>query len=431
MRSRRPHIAALIIFAVKAVTVPDVCSPALKRKEYSFQGNFHHTINEPLEIVWLRNKTPVSMCQSRMACYDYSDIKTSTTITMSGDGSVQYKLIIRNVTDVDETIWSMKYLGLASLRKQEPLFSCKLFVYEYPAPTLVDCPMMLEENTMLNCTCAKNNETEVDLKYSWFQTNGSLINNGGNVLSLPASKQNSGQECRGQTSTGEESVPVVYDPLIIARAKLLDCVLNSTESGLTLICVAQKVYPSANCDFTVGGNNLPLDPVYIHLPRITEPLYYNTQCSVTLTDLTPGYYDIVVSVYPNVTGSDSDKIYSVKDHFIYKIESDEESRHETNVIFNEVIICLTLCLLILIVILHTTILIRRSINNSKQTVPGLMKGKNEVEKKNVDHNFNDVDHIISDKENIETLINLVLAEPDLNEMGPLLKIKQKEMFEKL
>uniref|UniRef100_A0A2C9LP80 Uncharacterized protein n=1 Tax=Biomphalaria glabrata TaxID=6526 RepID=A0A2C9LP80_BIOGL len=81
-------------------------------------------MEEPLEVVWLRSKTP--MCKPNKACLDYLEVKTYTSIVYLKDHLVQCSLTLRNVTTKEESYWSLKYLGLASLKRIQPLFTCSL-----------------------------------------------------------------------------------------------------------------------------------------------------------------------------------------------------------------------------------------------------------------------------------------------------------------
>uniref|UniRef100_A0A2C9LP53 Uncharacterized protein n=1 Tax=Biomphalaria glabrata TaxID=6526 RepID=A0A2C9LP53_BIOGL len=148
-------------------------------------------MEEPLEVVWLRSKTP--MCKPNKACLDYLEVKTYTSIVYLKDHLVQCSLTLRNVTTKEESYWSLKYLGLASLKRIQPLFTCSLKAFELSALTLVNCTDKLEEGDMLYCMCISNNETGVEVDYSWFDKNGLILSNGSHLLSLVATRNNAGK----------------------------------------------------------------------------------------------------------------------------------------------------------------------------------------------------------------------------------------------
>jgi hypothetical protein len=331
------------------MSICDSCSPAVQNKAYSFQGSFRHTLKESLELAWLRNKTPISTCTADLACYDHSDIKTSTTlIRSSGDGYIEYKLTLKNVTKSDANVWSLNYMGLASLQKPEPLFSCTLNVFELSAPSLANCTNMVEEGEIISCLCTSNNETEVEMELTWYDKKGSAIKNAGNLLSFVATRNSTGYDCRGRTSTGKNAVPVKYQPLIISRPDRLECTINQSTRGMTTNCAVQKVNPSAICEVVIYNvwlnESIGQDEVrYDHQPSIDGTLF-NTLCNTTFyKSLLRGVYNVVIIAYPNISGTDDDRRYlkTINISFLY------ENRPET---FGGVDMSLFVLVLIIIIV---------------------------------------------------------------------------------
>ncbi len=325
-------VAWTLVFYVGALlmSICDSCSPAVQNKAYSFQGSFRHTLKESLELTWLRNKTPISLCRANFACYDYSDVKTSTTLRSSGDGYIEYKLTLKNVTKRDANVWSLKYLGLASLQKPEPLFSCTLNVFELSAPSLVNCTNMVEEGEIISCLCTSNNETEVEMELTWYDNNGSAIKDTGNLLSFVATRNSTGYECRGRTSTGKHAVSVKYHPFIIAQPDSLECTINQSTRELTTNCAVQKVYPSAICEVVIYNvwlnESIGQDEVRYDHQQSNEGTLFTTFCNTTFyKSLLRGVYNVVIIAYPNISGTDDDRRYSKTMNISFLYENGPET----------------------------------------------------------------------------------------------------------
>ncbi|XP_055866816.1 uncharacterized protein LOC106078201 [Biomphalaria glabrata] len=343
-------------FLIHAVLIQivDTCPPAVMGKEYIFQATFVHEMEEPLEVVWLRSKTPISMCKPNMACFDYSDVKTSTSIVYLKDHLVQCSLTLRNVTRIEESNWSLKYLGLASLKRIQPLFTCALKTFELSALTLVNCTDKLEEGDMLYCMCISNNETGVEVDYSWFDKNGLILSNGSHLLSLVATRNNAGFECRGRTITGERTIPLKYDPLIFEKPDTIDCALNQNKNNMTMGCKVENVFPAAKCEFAVEGHVLFLsqsqdDVIYEHQASYSRPLFYNTHCFFDLSELLPvGLYNVAVAAYPNVSGSYEDRRYSITTSILVHRTNEikQEQLKDMLIIYSYILVCF-LCIILM------------------------------------------------------------------------------------
>ncbi|KAK3737787.1 hypothetical protein RRG08_061709 [Elysia crispata] len=89
-------------------------------------------------------------------------------------------------------------------------------------------------------------------------------------------------------------------------------VREDTESGdiksVTVSCSTSKVYPKARCRFyrtKDGGHSVEItNPVYSHTETGETPVYYRSQCSVSVSvqELGEGTHSFTGYIYPGVTG---------------------------------------------------------------------------------------------------------------------------------
>ncbi|XP_055866646.1 uncharacterized protein LOC106059541 [Biomphalaria glabrata] len=126
-------VALIILYLTTAVFLALVgmcyaCPVAEEGTPYSFNGTFNHTLDEPVENVWLRNKTPISTCKPRLVCHDNTN-KTVTTIQQSHGNRYQLTLTIKSVSRKEMNVWCLKYLGPAITKFTGSLFTCHLRVF--------------------------------------------------------------------------------------------------------------------------------------------------------------------------------------------------------------------------------------------------------------------------------------------------------------
>ncbi|GFR96541.1 collagen alpha-5(VI) chain [Elysia marginata] len=93
-------------------------------------------------------------------------------------------------------------------------------------------------------------------------------------------------------------------------------VREDIESGditsVTVTCLTNKVYPRAKCSFYQQKNDgtpmkINKSPNYSHTETNESPVYYRSQCSVSVSveELGEGTYSFQGYIYPDVTGGDS------------------------------------------------------------------------------------------------------------------------------
>ncbi|KAK6964030.1 hypothetical protein BgiMline_031227 [Biomphalaria glabrata] len=188
------------------------CRPTLIGETKQFHVIINHTYSEPLEVVWLKGKSPVSMCRQTLACYDYRNIKTETKLQSIGDGLFGISITLSNVSRSDEVLWSLKYLGLASLKNSSALYSCDLKAFDFAALELRDCQDTVEEGSIARCWCQKKVDFKQNISLTWVDQSNRVMDNGSHMLSFIAKRDNLGYTCRGHTVDGTESLPLTYKP---------------------------------------------------------------------------------------------------------------------------------------------------------------------------------------------------------------------------
>ncbi|GFR69415.1 hypothetical protein ElyMa_000300600 [Elysia marginata] len=82
-----------------------------------------------------------------------------------------------------------------------------------------------------------------------------------------------------------------------------------TITSVDVTCSTSKVYPEAKCSFyrkTNGGNDVKItrNPLYSHKALGSNPVYYSSQCSVSMPvqELGEGTHSFLGYIYPDVTG---------------------------------------------------------------------------------------------------------------------------------
>ncbi|KAK3728896.1 hypothetical protein RRG08_017609, partial [Elysia crispata] len=119
-------------------------------------------------------------------------------------------------------------------------------------------------------------------------------------------------ECRRCSGTGA-SVTACDKLQIYALPENPSCTVSEdTESGniksVNVSCSTSKVYPEARCRFYNATNEdnsveIPTNPVYSHTPTGETPVYYRSQCSVSVPvqELGEGTHRFIGYIYPDVT----------------------------------------------------------------------------------------------------------------------------------
>ncbi|CAL1535050.1 unnamed protein product [Lymnaea stagnalis] len=106
--------------------------------------------------------------------------------------------------------------------------------------------------------------------------------------------------------------------LIFARIKSISCNTQMLDDTLNIICIASNIYHETQCDISVKHTEKKKNMISIQSINnnremsSSEKTVFKTVCSVFISreDLSPGQYEAVVTMYPNITGTNDDKQFS-------------------------------------------------------------------------------------------------------------------------
>ncbi|KAH9512195.1 hypothetical protein Btru_041077, partial [Bulinus truncatus] len=360
----------LIIFQMSIISEICIgCPHALAGKNYSFYGILKHSLQEKVEIVWLRNKIPVSMCRSNLACYGYDETKTMTSLKYLGNSKYEFNLTLTNVTKMDESIWSLKYLGLASLRQPHFMFSCNLRVFDISILTIQNCPSIVKESSIVHCECSLIENTAINIDFGWYDSTNMIMNNSNHLLVYNASMEEDGYECKGISDAGLNNLPLPYEPLIIATIDNFDCSLHYNKTVFYMLCTFQRIYPEAICDILIEGEELRINIVsnkdnLVHnsYPWPENNRYYSSECFQFLPFiLIFENFTAIVTASLNITGTEKDSFSQTKTfHFNPKLLIDESVLlSEINELLSFRICIAVLYLIVVLLLLLFTIMFKK------------------------------------------------------------------------
>ncbi|CAL1535058.1 unnamed protein product, partial [Lymnaea stagnalis] len=96
-----------------------------------------------------------------------------------------------------------------------------------------------------------------------------------------------------------------------------ECHHSSYEEKLHIVCSSKKCYPEATCESTLVFQNMTtvaaMQSMNASSKQISRsPVYYQTNCSTFLSiqNVIPGEYLIVIWLYQNISGCGNDSIIS-------------------------------------------------------------------------------------------------------------------------
>ncbi|XP_055866712.1 uncharacterized protein LOC106078200 isoform X2 [Biomphalaria glabrata] len=216
-RFRMKRLTPFLLSLFVLTDISNSCRSTLKIGSlYTIQVSIRHTYNDPLEVVLLKDTSPVSVCRQNLVCNDYRN-NTETKIHSLGNDTFEIHFSIKNVTRRDAGLLSVKYLGLSSLRNSGSLYRCKMIVYDIDALTLDECPNVVEEGSEVKCLCKKKDGVTQDIRLAWFDNNGKVNNKENHTLYYVANATNLTFTCQGWANDGAKSRPLIYQPVLNLR----------------------------------------------------------------------------------------------------------------------------------------------------------------------------------------------------------------------
>ncbi|KAK3791951.1 hypothetical protein RRG08_023273 [Elysia crispata] len=131
------------------------------------------------------------------------------------------------------------------------------------------------------------------------------------------------QSCK-RSGIGRNSITVCDKLEVYALPESPSCTVSEVpESGdiksVNVSCSTSKVYPKARCRFyreKDGGNLVEItNPIYSHTETVETPVYYRSQCSVSVSvqELGEGTHSFIGYIYPGVTGGSTKVIGTLAD----------------------------------------------------------------------------------------------------------------------
>ncbi|KAH9496755.1 hypothetical protein Btru_009305 [Bulinus truncatus] len=126
------------------------------------------------------------------------------------------------------------------------------------------------------------------------------------------------------------------------RSDEVMCQANVKKNGYQVVCTSEKMFPRGLCQFVVKNNEKLLelstnDIEYRYNEVFGRKVYYDTQCSLLIINsrINRGYYDVTMTMYPNVSGSNEDVKYGTNGSLSFNVAEPEVSLDACNSIVEE------------------------------------------------------------------------------------------------
>ncbi|KAH9487509.1 hypothetical protein Btru_074129 [Bulinus truncatus] len=185
---------------------------------------------------------------------------------------------------------------------------------------LENCPKVIQEGTEVSCNC-KNSKSN-NLFLNWLDISDHVISDSG-VLTFTADRAHQVYSCQAVNEHGIKSPKLLYMPKVI-NTKISKTKCSYTfEEKIEVTCSIDKIYPSPICSFDLNSNKSvefdSLNIKYEHSSHLDDSFFFNSKCmiSVSVNFFEPGLYILIVTVYPNVSGSYTDKVFGLNTTFLY------------------------------------------------------------------------------------------------------------------
>ncbi|KAH9512197.1 hypothetical protein Btru_041086 [Bulinus truncatus] len=240
---------------------------------------------------------------------------------------------------------------------------------------LENCPKIVVEGTEVRCVCrSKDTTSTTDYKQAWYDANNKIVNNGDQTLSYIATLRNKEHICRRRDDTVIENNPIYYNPVVIIKADNISCTSKTDSQYFLAECNVSRIYPQGICLFTSNEaeltNELWNDYTSSENIEYQNKLFYFTKCTLRVPNgiLLHARYSIAVSVYPNITGTDSDVMYGVSRTIPFNMSEVSQSPHvndgEQHSTFTAQLAPIVLCaaIVLFIAIMTSLVIIFRKID---------------------------------------------------------------------
>ncbi|CAL1531161.1 unnamed protein product, partial [Lymnaea stagnalis] len=221
-------------------------------------------------------------------------------------------------TDMDMEYGTISYLSIS---------------LDLPSVKLKLCPEIVVENSEVTCTCERSDTSLINASILWYRHNqsddgGKGVISKGSLLMFKASRIKTVYYCKALNAlnwTGPK-LTALYSPKVIAKVHTIACYKNQSKDLLMATCLINKIYPEAECRFSIVFNEIYQIFTGYKISRNTmqiadDPIYYKTTCTLTISrrKLSHGIYDIDVTMYPNITGNNGDIKFGAKTKFSFNI----------------------------------------------------------------------------------------------------------------
>ncbi|CAL1534063.1 unnamed protein product [Lymnaea stagnalis] len=148
------------------------------------------------------------------------------------------------------------------------------------------------------------------------------VNNTSFDVTITVTVFNTSREIEKYWNLVHKKIVSTCNVLVFARARIISCSEAISKEGLHIACWSSSIYPEANALLSVTSPRLDksmsgsfMNCVNEKLPG--DPTYYRPNCSLTLSvdKLIPGQYDVLLTLYPNVTGNATDQAFGTNHSF--------------------------------------------------------------------------------------------------------------------
>ncbi|CAL1527423.1 unnamed protein product [Lymnaea stagnalis] len=233
---------------------------------------------------------------------------------------------------------------------------------------LKQCPEIVEEETHVKCICETSNIRNLNISLTWFGDNFlNLTNDTTAILSFNVTRRNEEFVCFGSSLTGSKNYSTVYKPTVIVRPYNVSCTDNQDNDSVMVACKSSRGYPIPKCDFRILKNT---DSMVLHNTTDSfndeylnnNKLYYRSECvfKIPKSYFQTTFY-LLVTMYPNITGSDSDMVYG--SNYTHKIELKCITSTADSSFWNPLSFALigTISFLVIIIVIAVVILRRKGL----------------------------------------------------------------------
>ncbi|CAL1539002.1 unnamed protein product, partial [Lymnaea stagnalis] len=199
---------------------------------------------------------------------------------------------------------------------------------EYPTVTIQTCPRIVIENTTVSCTCIGSDDSDINATVAWYDDDDNLVDNEAR-LTFTASRNSSSLFCIATNQLGMKGPKLAYRPTIIEKFGPMTCKDHVTPDVVTVSCSSARAHRATACLFSINRKHkriqLKNTTVYINtIEKLNDSFCYSTNCTLVApaTSLSPGRYEILATMYPDVTGHEKDLEFGINQTLSIHINQD-------------------------------------------------------------------------------------------------------------